>query len=153
MNDVEKLAKNIFTTGKLIKDLIFNVQKEYLKERGVQKRYGEFSLPQLEVLKLIRRKGAVSMIELSELLMVTPPSASTMVDRLVEKGVLLRRQSEVDRRRVIVEVSRDAIEDIVGVENAMIQTFVELLEKIGSDTGQKWSDTLEQVKNILVEQQ
>lgn len=150
MDEVEKLARNIFTTGKLIKDLVFNVQTKHLKKCGIQKRYGDLSLPQLEAVKLIRRKGSVSMIELSELLMVAPPSATTMVDRLVEKGILVRRQSEVDRRKVIVEVSTGAIDDIIGVENAVIQTFVELLEKIGSETGQKWSDALEQVKSALM---
>lgn len=151
MNEAEKLARNIFTTGKLIKDLVFRVQTKHLKKSGMQKRYGELSMPQLEAVKIIRRKGAVSMIELSELLRVAPPSATTMVDRLVEKGILVRRQSEVDRRKVIVEVSDGAIEAIIGVENAMIQTFVELLEKIGSDTGQKWCDVLDQVKSALAE--
>ncbi len=153
MNEVEKLARNIFTTGKLIKDLVFKVQTKHLKECGVHKRFGELSLPQLEVVKLVRKKGAVSMIELSEMLKVAPPSATTMVDRLVEKGILERRQSEVDRRKVIVEVSAGAIEDIIGVENAVIQMFVELLEKIGFETGQKWSEVLEQVKSELIKVQ
>ncbi len=149
MNEVEKLARNIITTGKMIKELVFNVQTKHLKECGAHKRFGGLSLPQLEVVKLVRKKGAVSMIELSEMLRVAPPSATTMVDRLVEKGILVRRQSEVDRRKVIVEVSPVAIEDIIGVENAVIDMFVELLEKIGSDTGKKWFDVLEQVKLAL----
>lgn len=152
MNNVETLAKNIYTTGKLIKELVFNVQTEHIRESGLQNRYGTLSLSQLEAVKLIRQKKKVTMVELSELLMVAPPSATTMVDRLVDKGLLIRRKSKDDRRKVIVEVAKGAVDDIIRIENAVIRTFAELLGTIGAETGQHWCDALEEVRLALVKQ-
>ena len=47
-------------------------------------RFGELSAPQMNMLLMIRVRETVSVTELAALLNVSPPSVSTMVDRLVE---------------------------------------------------------------------
>lgn len=149
MEEIELLARYIFSTGKLMRDRIFRVQTEYLLSSGNREKFSELTLPQLEMIKIVRGRGQVSMSELSGLLKVSPPSASTMVERMVEKGLLERKQSVEDRRKVVVTISPEAIEDIQGIEDAILQSFVELLEKVGPETARKWCDVLEQVKVVL----
>ena len=93
-----------------------------------------------------------SMNELSDTLGVSPPSTTVMVDKLVEKGILTRSHSEKDRRKVFVEISPQAVGVMVDVENAILESFVELVEKIGPETAEKWSEVLEAVRPILEEE-
>lgn len=152
MEEAEKLARNLVATGKLIRDRIIRAQAHHFRNSGARNRFGDLSLPQLEAARAIRLRSKVSMNELSVLLNVSPPSASAMVDRLVDKGVLNRLPSADDRRKVEISVSPEAIEYMDGIEEAIIQSFVELIEKIGPDTGRRWCDALDQARRILEEE-
>jgi DNA-binding MarR family transcriptional regulator len=72
-----------------------------------------------------------------------------MVDRLVEKGILTREHSVEDRRKVVVRVSPEAMEDIESVEETILRSFAELVEKIGPEITRKWCQVLERVKSVI----
>ena len=93
-------AHFVFTTGKLIHDRVFQIQSKHLASMGDNGRFGDLSMAQINVLMLIRRMEEVSLTQLAERLGVSPPSASAMVDRLVDKALLTREPSKEDRRRV-----------------------------------------------------
>lgn len=142
-------AKYIFSTGKMIRDRIFRVQTTHLAACGKSNALGDLSVPQFHAIMMVRTLGQVTMTELSDSLGVSPPSASAMVDRLVERGILTREHSDKDRRKVMVRVSSEAMEDIKGVEETILRLFVELVEKIGPETARKWCEVLERVKLVL----
>ena len=151
MRENEKLvqARYIFSTLKMIRDRIFRAQAAHLAAFGKSATLGDLSIPQFHAIMIVRTLGQVTMTELADRLGVSPPSASAMVDRLVEKGILTREHSVEDRRKVVVRVSPEAIEDIEGVEGTILRSFVELVEKIGPETAGKWCEVLEQVKSVL----
>ncbi len=147
-NETLAQARYIFSTGKMIRDRIFRAQAAHLAAFGSET-LGDLSLPQLHAIMVVRTQGEVTMTELSDRLGVSPPSASVMVDRLVEKEILIREHSVEDRRKVVVRVSPQAVENIEGVEETILRSFVEIVEKIGPETAQKWCEVLEQVKSVL----
>jgi DNA-binding MarR family transcriptional regulator len=142
-------ARYIFTTGKMIRDRVNRIQTEQVAGNGNCTAYGELSVPQIHAVMVTRSQGAVTITELSEILGVSPPSASAMVDRLVEKRILTRERSRQDRRKVVVSVSREAIQDIKKIEESILQSFVDLVERIGPETSRKWCEVLAQVKEVL----
>ena len=82
----------------------------------------------------------------------TGAARGTLASRLkslVEKGILRRRHSEKDRRKVEIRISSKAVEHIQGVEEAILKSFTEIIKKIGPETAQKWCDVLEKVKPVL----
>jgi DNA-binding MarR family transcriptional regulator len=89
------------------------------------------------------------MSELAELLGVSPPSASTMVDRLVDKGVLSREHSTEDRRKVVVRISPESAKNIESVESSILQLFEGLVEKLGPETTRQWCRVLKHVNAVL----
>ncbi len=141
-------ARYIFTTGKLIHDHILKIQSRYLAscEAGP---ISDLSVAQLHVIRIVRGCGEVTMRELAEMMGVSPPSASVMVDRLVEKGALQREHSTVDRRKVVVRISPDAVKKAEAIEGSILQLFVDLVEKIGVENAQKWCDVLASVKAVM----
>jgi DNA-binding MarR family transcriptional regulator len=62
--------------------------------------------PQLRVLVLTASRGPWNIAALAEALQVHPSNATRTVDRLVQAGLMLRRDSPVDRRNVELTLSR-----------------------------------------------
>ena len=145
-----KQARYIFTNGKLIHDRIMQIQNRYLASCD-DDRISDLSISQLHVVRIVWENAELSMRELADLMAVSPPSASAMVDRLVEKNVLCREHSTRDRRKVVVQVSPQALEKAQAMETSIINLFVELVQKIGPETAQKWCEVLEDVKAVLAE--
>ena len=152
MEKIEKLALNIFTTGKLIRNRVFKVQSRQLAAMGKKEAIVDLTAAQLQTMIMVHMRSKLSMNELSDMLGVSPPSTTVMVDKLVEKGILARSHGDRDMRKVFVEISPQAVNVMMGVENAILQSFVELVEKIGPETARKWGEVLEEVKPILEEE-
>jgi DNA-binding MarR family transcriptional regulator len=74
--------------------------REFLRVRH------ETTLPRFDVMAaLYRRREAVSMSELSRMLLVSNGNATTVVDRLERDGLVRRTPSEADRRTVYVALT------------------------------------------------
>ena len=139
-------AAFIFTTGRVIHDQILKVQSRHLAASASN----ELSLTQLHAVGVVRGKGALSMGELAEQLGISAPSASTMVDRLVEKGLLCREHSTEDRRKVVVRISPGAIQEIEDLEAGLLALFTNLVHKLGPETTRKWCEILEELKKVII---
>lgn len=150
MKDQETLdrARFIFTTGRMIHDRVVRVSTGVCMSIS-KDRFGDLSVPQMNMIMVIRVREAVSASELAALLGVSPPSVSAMVDRLVERGLLTRTPCDQDRRKVVIRVSPEAIEDIARMETMVLGSFVELVEAVGPETSRKWCDVLRQIKRVL----
>jgi DNA-binding MarR family transcriptional regulator len=141
-------ARYIFTTGKLINDQILKIQNHCIASFGVDSQ-SDLSLTQLHVVRIVRKYSEISMRELAKQLAVSAPSASAMVDRLVEKGILYREHSTQDRRKVVVRISQEALRKAEAIESSILSLFEDLVQKIGYENAQKWCDVLASVKSVL----
>ncbi len=97
----------------------------------------------------VKTRGQVSITELAELLNVSAPSASTMVERLVERGVLVRKPDPADRRKVIVTVSPDMVAIAEQIEKEIFGAFVDLVNKVGPDVADDWCQVLDRITEVL----
>jgi DNA-binding MarR family transcriptional regulator len=151
MTDKDTLARAryIFTTGKMVKDFIFRNHSQHFTNSCEEGVFCDLSFSQLHTIHMVRSHGQLSMSELAEILGVSPPSASAMVDRLVEKGLINREHSQEDRRKVVIRLSPTAEKDIEGVDEVILRSFVDLVESIGPETSQKWCEVLAKVKSVL----
>ena len=150
--ETQLLARKIYSMGKLVHERVFRLQQAHLMRGSKNGSFGDLSVAQHNMIQTVRFREELSMSELADLLSVSAPSASTMVDRLVEKGILTREPSPKDRRKVVVKISPEAVDAITDIEEAIYGLFVELVEKIGHETAGKWCGVLEQVKIALDQQ-
>ena len=112
----------------------------------------ELTVPQMNMLFVIRDRDHVSIKELAAALEVSAPSASAMVERLFEMGVVTREQNPADRREVIVCISPRAAEMVDAIEERILEGIVELLEKIGPDYAREWVEIYQRILEILAEE-
>ena len=143
------LAWQIFTNGRKIHEWVFQLENRYMIKSGVGKAFGEFSFAQMRALKYVKTRGQVSITELADLLNVSAPSASTMVERLVEKGVLVRKPDPADRRKVIVTISPDMGATTEKIEKEIFVKFVDLVDKVGPEIADDWHRVLERIAEAL----
>ncbi|HEY1634071.1 MAG TPA: MarR family transcriptional regulator, partial [Acidimicrobiales bacterium] len=62
---------------------------------------------QLELLRLVRRRPGVSIADAAQELRLAPNTVSTLVRQLTERGLMLRRVHDTDRRVARLELSAD----------------------------------------------
>jgi len=150
-NESLRLARYIITHGKVIQDKIIRLHTLQLGRGRYKSMYKDITVSQLQTIISIYNHGEVSMTQLSALTGVSPPSASAMVDRLVEKGILMREHSARDRRKVMVRILPKAVKGIQQIETGILRSFADLVENIGYETAEQWCEVLEKIKVALEE--
>ena len=143
------LAWHIFTEGRKVHEWVFQLENRYMAKTGTGNAFSEFSFAQMRPLRIVKTRGPLSITELAELMNVSAPSASTMVDRLVEKGTLIRKPDPADRRKVIVTASPDMVAISEQIEKEIFQSFVDLVEKLGPEVAADWSRLLDRITEVL----
>lgn len=91
------------------------------------------SLSQFEILRLIAEKDKTSMKDIAKQLHITPPSASSLVDSLVLKELVLRNHGNEDRRTIKVILSPKAHTLLVSIYKHKISVFNKMLSKLNME--------------------
>jgi len=108
--------------------------------------------PQLNMLSVIRHQDGITIKKLANALQVSAPSASAMVDRLVEMGAVTREQNPEDRREVKVCMSGEGARVIEHVEQQILEGIAELLEKMGPGHARQWCDVFKRIREVIAEE-
>jgi DNA-binding MarR family transcriptional regulator len=145
-------AKYIASTVRFIQDRLFS--RHHGKSISEKEKYllKDLSISQFHAIMMIEKKKKVSLKELAAMQQISPPSASAMVNRLVEKGLLKRSQCRSDRRKIEIRLTDAALVRHEKVEQAVFASFVELIEKLGPDTTQLWCAVLKQVETVFIQE-
>jgi DNA-binding MarR family transcriptional regulator len=148
--NIRHLANDIMQNGRVVYErIVFLTDAVSSGSDAPHSQSKSLTLGQERMLLVVRRHGQMTLTRLAVDLNVTAPSASAMVDRLVEKGLLERSHSKHDRRKVVITATEEALDLIRTVENRILSFFEELVRKLGMDTARQWSDVLEQVRKVL----
>lgn len=111
----------------------------------------ELSLPQLFLLLTLHERGTLTVSALAELLGVTAPSASTLIDRMEERG-LLARERDVDDRRVvhvsITEAGHSLLDEMVGMKRDRVR---QVLSRMNMKELQHVVGAVEALRRVLGE--
>lgn len=147
--DPAEQARFIYSNGRMIFARVYQMQTAYLASMDTADHFRDMTVAQMHTIMRVSICGELTMGELAAWLGVSPPSASAIVDRLVEKNMLERRPSQQDRRKVIIRISPEAIPEMESINEALLKGFIDLVEKLGPETSQMWCQVLDQVGAIL----
>ena len=109
----------------------------------------DLTMPQLSALMVLRERDNRSLKEMAKAMRVSSPSASSMVDRLVELGMLDREQNKLDRREILVRLSARGKATVESLENQLLAALIELLERLGPDLSANWCAIYQQIARII----
>jgi DNA-binding MarR family transcriptional regulator len=111
-------AKQVVETVPIIMRLI---------RSGVRSQGGGTSLPQLRVLGLLSRQPGASVSDVGAHLDVTIPTASALVDRMVKKHLVHRKEDPTERRRVVLTLTPEGKELLENSRNRTQSLVAHLL--------------------------
>lgn len=152
-SDMSKQVAFILSTGKRLRDYMFRAQGKAIASDPALAQFSEMTLQQTTLAMMTMDRGAVSVTEVARLMDVLVPSASTMIDRLVEKGILAREPDREDRRRVVVTIAPDARKRIAALHVRMQEALVHLTERIGEQTTRRWYEVMRKVSDVLEQEE
>ena len=141
-------ARYIFSVGRMIRHHIFRTIPS-LKICGQEKSCPDISMAQLNLMLALRINGDMTLSGLAAVLKVSPPSVSVMVERMVEKKMLIRERSATDRRKVTIALSKKSVQMMDEIEAKLLSAVVELVEEVGPETAEKWAEVLQRVEEVL----
>ncbi len=136
-------------------DLVAQLMSKTLSRRLLQEmpeaRQIGLSLPQLQALRYLWLHTNVCMGELADGLDISYPSATNMVKRLSDKGLVERLINAGDRREVDVILTEDGRALIVRVEEKRIARLTQLLERMEEADRAALFDGLRRLVSLAVE--
>jgi DNA-binding MarR family transcriptional regulator len=107
----------------------------------------ELKVKQLHYLEIIGRRGSLTLSQFAEILEITRPSVTSIVNRLIKSECVSKRQCERDGRKYYIELSekgekiasfkqlkfrRLVTKITVSLSESEVRTFVTLLQKIAN---------------------
>ena len=140
-------ARQLYQTVRMLKDRLGH--KFSCRQREAEVPCGDLTFAQSNVLIVIEEKGELSLKELADALHVSRPSASTMVDRLVEMGALVREQSKKDRREVRIRLSESGQLQFRQMEEEILEYITGMLGKLGPSYAAQWCEVYAKIREII----
>ena len=105
------------------------------------------SVAHLEVLNFIAERGDPTMRALADRLWITPPSTSTLVERLVKKGLVSRLYSHSDRRTVRLSLTAKSQRLFASLNQSKISIFSTMLKRLGKEDKKQLAKLLAKCTN------
>jgi DNA-binding MarR family transcriptional regulator len=125
MGKLEDGARQLLDT---VPQIMRSIRSEMRSHRG-----HDLSVPQFRTLTFVNRNPEGSLSELADHLGLTLPSVSKLVDGLVNQKLITRRESKVDRRRLILSLTKDG-DDILRIAHQATQDhLMDVLRGLSSE--------------------
>jgi DNA-binding MarR family transcriptional regulator len=112
------------------------IQSIDLNSKSLIKRVG-LTGPQLTILQEVINRGEVSMGEIAEAISLSQGTVTGILERMASRGLVTRRRSEIDKRRVLVK-GTDAGKQLLKTAPPLLQEV--FLERFNSL--QEWEKTM-----------
>lgn len=139
------------TSNEQFIDLIEKIAKEFKKKSCFVSELTQISMREIYVLLLIKEKYEVKMQEISLNLGITMPTATVLLDGLINKKLVIRKRDDKDRRTVMVTLSENGK---VLLEKAIIhrkEKFNKIFSYLTTDDRENLVKILNNILNKLNE--
>ena len=108
MSQVKDLLNDLLVT---VFNYITNIEGVALKQMGVK-----ISMNEVHIIEAIKETEVPIMTNVANRLLITTGSLTTAINKLVQKGYVIRCQEENDRRKVLLELT-DKGEEVIKIHD------------------------------------
>ena len=147
MTEIDNAVRTNFKNNKhrFIANLVFtsnwfrNLVVEYLKPYDI-------SFQQFNILRILQgAQNWITMNEIKDLMVEKSPNATRMADKLIHKGFVERKRSEVDRRIVYLRITDQGTELLKTIAN-IPGDYLEFMNRITEQEANEVSEILDKMR-------
>ena len=124
--------------------IIQSIRVEMRRGRG-----SDISVPQFRTLRFIQRNPDSSLSYLAEHLGLTLPSVSKLVDGLVKQKLLVRHESSVDRRQLMLLLTRSGSSIVDSARSEAQQNLANKLNSLSENELKTISEAMQLLRPIF----
>ena len=147
---MKEKIRDILDVWEKLDDIVYSKIQDAGKRLSMQDPLEGLTNTQSQAVLKISRISPCTLSEAAKILRITKSSASVLVERLVVKGVLERRQDPANRRCVLITISQQAQRFLETVEEELINEVGKIAEKMGPEHFNKWHEAVQAI-NIAIE--
>ncbi len=126
INDRETLVRSISQFRRaIVREFVFNILHTFGDF--------DFSLPQLGTLLLLDEEGELTIKQVTEILGRSVSATSRLLDQLVERGMVSRREDERDRRVKRVSITESGRKLIATLEQRRADAQIVVMEYLSAE--------------------
>ncbi|MBX2876948.1 MAG: MarR family transcriptional regulator [Saprospiraceae bacterium] len=134
-NNKHRFIANLVFTSNWFRNLVSEHLKPY-----------KISFQQLNILRILRgAEDWISMNDLKKFMIEKSPNATRLADKLIVKGFIERKRSEVDRRVVYLAITDEGIELLEAINN-ISGNYMEFMTRITEEEAKQVSDVLDKIR-------
>lgn len=146
-------AKELIGTAKILRKRLFLLGSDSeTNGNGNGFSVANFTEAQLGTMMVLGESEEISLKELAECLGVSSPSASAMVERLVESGVVFREPGLSDRRAIRLGLTPKGRKAVDAYEARWLMAAVDLLDKMGPVWAERWCAVYDKLQEVMDEE-
>lgn len=119
--------------------------------RSLLSRYG-VTLQQWHLLMYMKTCGKMRVTDLSEMMLVSKPTASRMLNTLCDKGLARKKLDSKDRRLVYVELTPRGSKVVGEADVKQKEMVCRVLAKMDRDETQAFLHTMQKIADALLQQ-
>ncbi|CAN5482649.1 hypothetical protein BH11CYA1_BH11CYA1_40860 [soil metagenome] len=123
----------------------------YIRSHVLRQAETPASLPQLRVMGFIKNCPGSGLSRLAESLGVANATASTMIDRLVKNGMVVRTNDPTSRRNVILSLTPTGEEHLLGTRAVAIEELSHVIAQLPPDKLASVEESLALLKAAFTE--
>lgn len=103
---------------------------------------------QWRVIRILRQQGELESHQLAHLACILKPSMTGVLTRLERDGIVRRRKSAEDQRRVFVALTEQGQQRFVDMSAGMESNYLKIQEQFGEESLVQLLELLNKLKNI-----
>lgn len=126
-----------------------NIRKKIISLPTKKMVYKDVTFAQLKVIRFLSNRNNAPMSDIAKALSVTLPTATGLVDNLVNNGYLKRHHEEKDRRLVRVELSTKGYKLLNACSKMQRERFIKIRDSMTGANWEKFVRAVETVNNLL----
>jgi DNA-binding MarR family transcriptional regulator len=111
----------------------------------------DLTVPQFRTLAFVNRNKGSSLCEVADHMGMTPPSASTLVNGLIERGMMTREDQPDDRRRVRLAVTKRGQAILEASTHATMTYLAKKLNSVTADDREAIVKAMETLRSVFTD--
>lgn len=106
---------------------------QFVRVEMRRQRAPSLSVPQFRVLAFLSHNPDSSLSDVAEHIGITRATASPLIDRLVQRGLVDRREDPTERRHIQLKLTSEGHDRLEEIRNSTRQKLAELLDEMTSE--------------------